>query len=193
LVLIHSKPGNFERRKIIRETWGSVSEIAGRKIKVVFLIGNSSSTSDSMFIRTLTDDTSITQGEKSFIQEPKSMNFGEKPDDVFSHYYFGTNLFNGNKYWKRKSNLHSIFSNRLGKAETELLDKRTAIAKNDQLIAQDHLSKSEPKIDQLDSPKLQKYILKESLDYDDIIQGNFTDTNENSIYKHLLGFKVRLT
>lgn len=37
--MVHSKPDHFSRRALIRQTWGSVKEIEGWRIKVIFLLG----------------------------------------------------------------------------------------------------------------------------------------------------------
>lgn len=41
----------------------------------------------------------------------------------------------------------------------------------------------------VDSKEKQRLIEKEDADFDDIIQGNFMDTNRNSTYKHVMGLK----
>lgn len=39
LVLVHSQPEHFKERQLIRRTWGSVGEVGGRRVKLVFLLG----------------------------------------------------------------------------------------------------------------------------------------------------------
>lgn len=42
LILVHSGPAHFVQRSTIRKTWGSVSNILGHAIRVVFLLGETS-------------------------------------------------------------------------------------------------------------------------------------------------------
>jgi len=39
LVLVQSQPEHFKERELIRRTWGSVRAVAGRRVKLVFLLG----------------------------------------------------------------------------------------------------------------------------------------------------------
>ncbi|XP_059079442.1 UDP-GalNAc:beta-1,3-N-acetylgalactosaminyltransferase 1-like [Tigriopus californicus] len=48
-ILVHSKPGHFEARSLIRKTWGSVKEIEGHIVRVAFLIGSQSSAEGKFF------------------------------------------------------------------------------------------------------------------------------------------------
>ena len=183
-MLVHSKPSHFERRQTIRDTWGSVSQIEGRRIKVLFLIGNSPS-SDLTIHPTNTSKTSISQ--ERTVQEPKSMNFDERitPYNPF----YGMNSLKTYKSGTAKSNLEPRFSNRLGKERTVL---RRGNLKNieDKSITHDHFSKFEQEIDQEDYEVLENNIIEEHIRFDDIIQGDFIDNQKNSIDKHLLGYKV---
>ncbi len=39
LILVHSRPEDLEHRQLVRETWGSVRSIKGKRIKTVFVMG----------------------------------------------------------------------------------------------------------------------------------------------------------
>ncbi len=41
LFLVHTRPEDVERRMLVRQTWGSVRSLRGRRIGVVFLTGRS--------------------------------------------------------------------------------------------------------------------------------------------------------
>ena len=113
LVLVHSKPENFENRRIIRETWGSVSEIEGRKVKVVFLIGNSPHPNYTV--------TNYKKHEDRAIIEPKSLNFDDLLIDYFSTY--PTNSIERYPLWTRKDMTLPIISSRTAKAKA-IMKKR---------------------------------------------------------------------
>ncbi len=38
-ILVQSEPSRFQERQMIRDTWGSVPVVAGKKIHVAFLMG----------------------------------------------------------------------------------------------------------------------------------------------------------
>lgn len=184
-MLVHSKPAHFERRQIIRDTWGSVSQIEGRRIKVLFLIGNFPS-SDLTVQPINTSKTSKIQ--ERTVQEPKSMNFDERIT-VYNPFYGIINSLKGYKHSTVKSNLKPKFSNRLAKERT-ILRRGNIKSNQDKLIPHDHLSQAKQTIDQQEYQVLQNDVLEEHSRFDDIIQGHFTDNEKNSIHKHLLGYKV---
>jgi len=47
LVLVQSQPEHFKERQLIRRTWGSVGSVAGRRVKLVFLLGKYSNSPHS--------------------------------------------------------------------------------------------------------------------------------------------------
>ena len=47
LVLVHSSPENFELRQAVRDNWGSVKEIGGNAIRVLFLLGSPENEAES--------------------------------------------------------------------------------------------------------------------------------------------------
>ena len=191
LVLVHSKPNHFERRQIIRETWGSVAEIEGRKIKVVFLIGNSSSSDSAMTSRSSSFTNWVkNNNHRKSIQEPKSMNWEEQ--------YNARNTFDGinsskeyHKYWAVRSNIGFQKSKRLGKERKEL-HQNILKANKETLKMEDEIALPKIKMASQNYSELQKEILEEHKRFDDMIQGNFTDNLENSVKKHLAGFTVCL-
>ena len=164
LVLVHSNPGNFENRKIIRETWGSVSEIEGCNIKVVFLLGNSSNWQypKSNYQNQFHEDRTVI--------EPKSLSF----DDLLNTFYpaYPTNSVENYTSWTRKYVSIQRVSSRRAKSQ---------------------ITGEEPNISPQEShydKELENKILKEHLEFNDIIQANFTDNEENSVMKHMIGLKV---
>jgi hypothetical protein len=38
-ILVQSKPSRFQERQMIRDTWGSVTEVAGKTIRLAFVMG----------------------------------------------------------------------------------------------------------------------------------------------------------
>ena len=161
LVLVHSKPENFENRRIIRETWGSVSEIEGRKVKVVFLIGNSPHPNYTV--------TNYKKHEDRAIIEPKSLNFDDLLIDYFSTY--PTNSIERYPLWTRKDMTLPIISSRTAKA-------KAIMKKRDQSDIKDGLL------------EIKNNISAEQHEFGDLVQGNFIDNDNNSVKKHLLGLKV---
>lgn len=161
LVLVHSKPENFENRRIIRETWGSVSEIEGRKVKVVFLIGNSPHPNYTV--------TNYKKHEDRAIIEPKSLNFDDLLIDYFSTY--PTNSIERYPLWTRKDMTLPIISSRTAKA-------KAIMKKRDQSDIKDSLL------------EIKNNISAEQHEFGDLVQGNFIDNDNNSVKKHLLGLKV---
>ena len=161
LVLVHSKPENFENRRIIRETWGSVSEIEGRKIKVVFLIGTSTDPNSEI--------TNYKKHEDRAIIEPKSLNFDDLLIDYFSTY--PTNSIERYPLWTRKDMTLPIISSRTAKAEA-IMKKRDQSDIKDSLL------------------EIKNNISAEQHEFGDLVQGNFIDNDNNSVKKHLLGLKV---
>ena len=161
LVLVHSKPENFENRRIIRETWGSVSEIEGRKVKVVFLIGNSPHPNYTV--------TNYKKHEDRAIIEPKSLNFDDLLIDYFSTY--PTNSIERYPLWTRKDMTLPIISSRTAKA-------KAIMKKRDQNDIKDSLL------------EIKNNISAEQHEFGDLVQGNFIDNDNNSVKKHLLGLKV---
>ena len=159
--MVHSKPENFENRKIIRETWGSVSEIEGRKIKVVFLIGTSTDPNSEI--------TNYKKHEDRAILEPKSLNF----DDLLINYFstYPTNSIERYPLWTRKDMTIPIISSRNAKAKAIMKERNHSYIKESLL-------------------EIQNNILAEQHDFGDLIQGNFSDNDNNSVKKHLLGLKV---
>ena len=173
LVLVHSHPSNFERRKAIRDTWGSVKNIDGRKIKVLFLLGNTSTT-DLKIKNSINLSKPKPYLERS-AQEPKSLN-------LEAHRYFYYPDF----YPQRKSSLRDILSNRLGRSQKKILNK---INEDDSSVHGDGLQQNSTKIG-LNYQHLQGNISKEHSNFDDIIQTNLIDNDENAIEKHLIGLQV---
>ena len=161
LVLVHSKPANFENRKIIRETWGSVSEIEGRKVKVVFLIGNSSHPNYTVTNHKKHDDRAV--------HEPKSLNFDKLLTNYFSTY--PTNSIEIFPRWTRKDMTIPIISSRTAKAKAimEEQDQRQIIDRQSEI---------------------KNNIAVEQHEFGDLIQGNFIDNDKNAVKKHLLGLEV---
>ena len=183
LVLVHSKPDNFQHRQIIRDTWGSVSQIEGRRIKVLFLIGKFPSTD----LTVQSGNTSkINISHEETIQEPKAMNFEDRI--TFYNRFYGPKSLKGYRYSTFKSNMKRKFSNRFGKERTILHE---GVSKNDpNLKGYNHFSHHQQESGQQDYNALQEKIIEEHLRFDDIIQGNFIDNQQSSINKHLSGYKV---
>ena len=173
LVLVHSHPSNFERRQVIRDTWGSVKNIDGRKIKVLFLLGNTSTT-DLKIKNSINLSKPKPYLERS-AQEPKSLNL-----EAQRYFYYP------DFYPQRKSSLRDILSNRLGRSQKKMLNK---INEDDSNVHGDRVQQNSTEIS-LNYQHLQGNISKEHLNFDDIIQANFIDNDENSIEKHLIGLQV---
>ena len=181
LILVHSHPVNFKRRQIIRETWASVSKIQGRKVKVVFLIGNSS------YPHQTTNRYQNQENEDRTIQEPKSLDF----DNLLSNYNIPhtTNFIESYERWIGKYIAIPKFSNRIGKAQNTIEDTRN---KNENNELSENKSSLGTKNDIQNDQDLQNKIVNEHLVFGDIVQGNFIDSEENSVAKHLFGLKVKI-
>ena len=173
LVLVHSHPRNFERRQAIRDTWGSVKNIDGRKIKVLFLLGNTS-TADINIKDSINLSKPKPYLERS-AQEPKSLNLEAR------RYFYYPDF-----YPQRKSSLRDILSNRLGRSQKKMLQKTN---EDDLNVHGDGFEQNSTEIN-LNCQHLQGNISKEHLKFDDIIQANLIDNDENAIEKHLIGLQV---
>ena len=173
LVLVHSHPSNFERRQAIRDTWGSVKNIDGRKIKVLFLLGNTSTT--DLKIKNSMDLSKPKPYLERSAQEPKSLNL-----EARRHFYYP------DFYPQRILSLRDILSNRLGRSQKKMLKKTN---EDDSNVHGDGFQQNSTEIS-LNYQHLQGNISKEHLKFDDIIQANFTDNDENAIEKHLIGLQV---
>ena len=185
LVLVHSKPSHFERRQIIRETWGSVDDIHGHKIKVLFLLGKFLSTDSNK--QSFNNSTQSTKGVA--VQEPKSLRFdfdGTKTnnnrlsDDLKNNGYQSVKL----KIKTRDS------SYRLGKQSAGLQEALHLNNYDNDSIKEDPQSQTPQETSHHNRQNIQQDIVNEHLRFDDIIQGNFADNRKNSIKKHLAGFRV---
>ena len=173
LVLVHSHPGNFERRQAIRDTWGSVKNIDGRKIKVLFLLGNTSTT--ELKIKNSINLSKPKPYPERSAQEPKSLNLEAK------RYFYYPDF-----YPQRISSLRDILSNRLGRSQKKILEKTNQVDSN---VHGDGFEQNSTEIS-LNYQHLQGNISKEHSNFDDIIQANLIDNNENAIEKHLIGLQV---
>jgi len=169
LVLVHSHPSNFERRKAIRDTWGSVKNIDGRKIKVLFLLGNTSTT--DLEIKNSIDLSKPNPYIERSAQEPKSLNLEAR------RYFYYPDF-----YPQRKSSLRDILSNRLGRSQKKSNE-------DDSNVHGDGFPQNSTDVI-LNYQHLQANISKEHLKFDDIIQANLIDNDKNSIKKHLIGLQV---
>ena len=188
LVIVHSKPAHFKRRQIIRETWGSVDQIHGHKIEVLFLLGKFPSAHSN--VQSLNNsEPSTNQGVT--VQEPKSLKFDFDVKKTINNRFSDMNDLKKNGYQSIKSKVNRRnFSYRLGKQSTGLQEAQHLKNYDDTSIIDVSQSQTRQKMSQRNQQKLQQDIVNEHLRFDDIIQGNFADNGENSIEKHLAGFKV---
>jgi len=125
LVLVHSRPEHFKERELIRRTWGSVRNINGWRVKLVFLMGK--------YFRPPSQPPSW--HEKARFSENK---ISIKSRSLNRNGFFRSSRYESEKY------------------KTDAIDK---------------------------------LVLLESDLNDDIVQGNFVDSPQNSTYTHVMGYK----
>ncbi|XP_073449419.1 N-acetyllactosaminide beta-1,3-N-acetylglucosaminyltransferase 3-like [Aquarana catesbeiana] len=63
LLVIKTSPGNYERRAIIRQTWGEENSYNGAHVRRIFLSGTSKDTSEDKYFRQLLKTESKTYGD----------------------------------------------------------------------------------------------------------------------------------
>jgi len=51
IIFVTSAPTNFEQRRAIRETWGSTQNLFSKGVRLVFVLGNSDSTSTEVMLK----------------------------------------------------------------------------------------------------------------------------------------------